>query len=210
MTHPQHLHATTAAWSLHTTRHQLAQAVDRERQQQRADAVTTAAAHDIQAWRPVIGRASGGHGDPVLGTIVSIGDARSRTIGPGSLARTQRRVDEQLYWVTRGLTLDRVAQLIPRTSPAGAAILGGWLAGLAAEIRTALGLDQAEEILPGTECPACGMRPLRAHAAASSGWVTVCRPECLCTGLGCSCGMAIRVEGVAHVWPMAAVGRVAA
>ncbi|MDG4784921.1 hypothetical protein O7626_03065 [Micromonospora sp. WMMD1102] len=49
--------------------------------------------------------------------------------------------------------------------PTGVAILAGWCAGLAAEIRDALGLDPIDEKLPGSECPACGLRLLRSLPA---------------------------------------------
>src|SRR5688500_8846391 len=97
--HPHTLHATIAANHLTCARRRLRQAVWAEQDQQRRDALLTAAATNIQAWRPAIGRASGGHGDPVGLAVLAGADAAERPLRPGRLARLQASVDETVAWL---------------------------------------------------------------------------------------------------------------
>lgn len=199
MTHPHHHHATRAAWALTTARRRLDDAVECERAQQRADALTTAAARNIQAWRPVVGRGGGGHGDPVTNTIVGFADAAVRDLRPGRLARLQVHVDQRLHWVTRGVPLSRVVDLIPQMSPVGAKRLTTWFDGLDKETRTALDLDPDGTPLPGRRCPRCASRRLTAHTTGPRrSWTVTC--TCVCGGPSCPCGMTTTVVDLPHIW----------
>jgi len=198
MTHPHVLHALIAAHHLAQARTRLSQAIDWEIRLQAQDRLALTASANIQAWRPTIGRASGGHADPT-------GDAiRSTTLAPvepGHLRRFQAHVDRRLDWITHGLSLRKVTALLPRLGPAGAERLTGWLAGLDAEIRAELELGPArEELLAGAACPACSTRLLHAQALVP-GRPVVCRwVGCRCAGEGCPCGMTAPVAGLVHVW----------
>lgn len=69
--------------------------------------------------------------------------------------------------------------------------------------------------LPGVECPACRHRLVYTQTAGpEEAWTVVCAAECRCRGVSddpkhadrrCPCGMPGAVEGVAHIWPRAAV-----
>lgn len=190
--HPQCLHALATTRSLIAAREALATAVQREREERRAWQSSVAAASTLRAWRPSIVPIRGsGHGDPVGGAAVGVGDPSS-----GRLEQLASSVETRLRWVTRDVPLERVAGILPRMNSSGAAILAGWFGGIDREIREALGMGDGLEILPGTQCPACGMRPLRVYP----GGPVICSTRCLCVGQGCGCGMPLRVTGVEHIW----------
>lgn len=205
--HPHQLHATIAAHNLAQARIRLAGAVWAERDQQRRDALTTAASTSLQAWRPAIGRAHGGHGDPV-GLAVLAGDhAATRPLRPGRYARLQTSVNATLDWLARTLRLPTVEPALPALmaalpglDAATAREVWLWLGEADARVRAALGMGAGEELVPGAACPACGVRLLHAQVLAPARLV-VCRAEaCRCAGEGCGCGMTALVAGLVHVW----------
>lgn len=199
--HPRQLHATIAAWSLLQARQHLAQAVAWEIAQRRQDANALAVAAPLQAWRPVVGLAKGGHGDPVsraLGTITA-------AVTPPVLGRLAARIDDTLHWLARSLglagdPLTAITAAVPELEPAGAREVTLWLGEADQRIRRALLLDPAEQLVPGAECPACSTRMLYAQVAAPDR-LLVCRaPSCRCRGEACGCGMEPPVDGLVHVW----------
>lgn len=206
--HPHTLHALIAAHSLAAARVRLDAAVHWERRDQRRNALTTAAAVQLQAWRPTIGRAAGGHGDPVGSAVLAGADAATRPLRPGRLSRLQTHTDETLDWLASALRLPAleaglpgITAAIPRLDAASARELGQWLAEADTRVRTALSLGPArEQLLAGVECPACQTRLLHAQELVP-GRPVVCRAEaCRCAGDGCGCGMSALVEGLVHVW----------
>jgi hypothetical protein len=219
--HPNTLHAIACAWSLRRARQQLDDVADREAAQRRTDAITTAAAANIQAWRPMTGRSPGGHGDPVGRTILGSIDAATRDIPAGWAGKLAASTTDTLRWLADQMTplaagdpLDRLRNALPDMQPGTAGTVTGWLAGLDKEIRTALHLDPDEHVLPGAQCPKCERRPLYVRTAAPDpvDWVVTCGTECRCSGQGCGCGMLVQVEGAVHIWDSAsqAGGRVLA
>ena len=204
--HPHQLHAHAAAWNLRAARAALATAVERETAQRRADAAATAAARNIQAWRPQPGRAQGGHGDPTGGTIAGVDYAWRGDLRPSRLARLASRTDETLFWLARELHLTGepltalTAAALNLPAPAAREVWL-WLGEADRRIRRALQLDPAETPVPGNPaCPACGLQLLH-HLTAVPGRLVVCRAEvCLCAGDTCPCRMPIREAGVTHIW----------
>lgn len=203
MTHPHHLHATAAAWSLHAALARLAQLADDE-----ARAITAerlAPADGLQAWRPVIGRSFGSHADPA-GSAALTRLADEPPINPS--AELAERAMGTLAWLADQLhtpigsdPLARLQAAIPTLQPGTAATLCRWMAEADARIRTTLGLDPDEILLTGAACPSCGIRQLHLQTAAPTAEHTVvCAAGCRCVGTSCTCGMAIRIEGVAHIW----------
>jgi hypothetical protein len=210
MTHPHHLHALAAAWSLTDARQRLDQAAAQEARQQRTDALITAAAAGIQAWRPTIGRTSGTHGDPVGLAVLGGADAEVRPLRPGPLARLAASVDDTLRWLAGRLTgigahrdpLAYLRQIVSCLPPAAAAELSRWLGEADARVRDALQLGRAERLLAGVPCPACSTRLLHVQTTAlyPLDRTVICRAGCTCDGPGCPCGMEVLELGVGHIW----------
>ncbi|MFD0816822.1 hypothetical protein ACFQ0D_00470, partial [Micromonospora zhanjiangensis] len=125
--------------------------------------------------------------------------------------------DRRLRWLADQLPVAtvgpdawwRIVTALLRLRPARAAAIHRHLADEDAWLRDALGLDADRQRLPGDpECPACRTRRLYAQTAASDPalWTVVCAlPGCRCSGTDCPCGMAVRVAGVAHIWPRSTV-----
>jgi hypothetical protein len=199
--HPHQLHATIAAHNLTQARHHLAEAVTWEIRQRRQDAHALAVAAPIQAWRPVVGRGRGGHGDPVSLAVDAGATAPARPV----LDRLAQRVDDTVHWLARSLSLAgaplaAITAAVPELTPAAAREVWLWLGEADQRVRRALLLPAAEELMPGRECPACRLRLVHAQVAVP-GRPVVCRAEgCRCRGEGCGCGMSVLVEGLAHVW----------
>jgi hypothetical protein len=203
--HPHQLHATAAAHSLTQARHHLAEAVAQEIAQQRRDALVTAAAANLQAWRPVIGRSTGGHGDPVGLAVLGGADAAVRPLRPGRLGRLASRVDDTLHWLAHSLSLagdplTAIVAAVPELEPAAAREVWLWLGEADQRIRRALLLGPAEQLVAGAECPACRMRLVHVQTAAPERPLVCRAPECRCRGEACGCGMSAQVEGLVHVW----------
>lgn len=204
---PYALHSLAACWSLTASRAALTLQVEREAAERRAEAVTVAAASCLQAWRPMIGRGSGGHGDPSAQAAVG---TLAPEVRPGRWAKLATRTDETLTWLADmlrasgdGPALDRIRHTIPRLLPGTARELYRWLTEADERIRDALGLDPDEEPLPGAPaCPVCQVRMLRLQTSAPGRalWTVICGNNCLCTGTGCRCGMPGAVEGAQHIW----------
>lgn len=198
--HPSVLHALACAWSLQVARRQLDLAVQYEGTDQR-DGLRSCAGGTV--------RSRGGHGDPVSNAVLG------RTVsssGSGPLAALAKSTTDTLTWLADTLRLTpgpdplwRVLDSLPRLQPGTAEHLRRWLADHDTRIRTALGLDPDEQLLPGAECLACGRRPLYARTAAPdpADWVVVCGEGCRCSGQGCGCGMLVQVEGAVHIWDRA-------
>jgi hypothetical protein len=200
--HPHQLHALATAHSLTQARQHLAEAVAQEIAQQRRDALVTAAAANIQAWRPVIGRSAGGHSDPVGLAVLGGADAAVRPIRPGRLGRLASRVDDTLHWLAHSLGLvTAIVAAVPELEPAGAREVWLWLGEADQRIRRALLLDPAEQLVAGAECPACRMRLVHVQTAAPERPLVCRAPECRCRGEACGCGMSAQVEGLVHIWP---------
>lgn len=206
--HPRNLHARAAAWSLHHARQALAEAVRREAAEQRADALATAAAANIQAWRPMIGRGSGGHGDPVSLTVCGIDHVHHGQLRPRQLARLATQADGTLRWLAfrtapgEGDPLQRLIAAIPGLTPFTAEHLTRWLAEADQRIRDILALDDDLVPLAGVPCPYCSTRLLHAHTAAPDSrlWTVICGAGCHCVGPGCPCGMTVLEASVGHIW----------
>lgn len=210
MTSPHHLHATTAAWSLHAARDRLLIAAAVE-----AHESTLAAAVPRDGLRSTTCGTRGprgGHGDPVGGIALTTSTTR-RTDRHSQL---YDRTTGTLAWLARqldtpgdGLGLDPLALLmttLPTLRPANAANLAKWLTEMDGRIRGALGIDPDEQLVTGVPCPRCGTRQLYIQTAAPEAVQTViCRAGCVCTGQGCTCGMPGAVEGAQHIWPRGVV-----
>lgn len=206
---PSVLHAIAAAWSLRRARQHLDVAAAREAHALTAEADALSASDGLRSCSASIGRSRGGHGDPV-GTAALTRAAPP--IRPRPLAALAKSTTDTLTWLADTLRIGagpepiwRIINDLPRLQPETADTLTGWLAGIDKEIRTALGLDPDEHVLPGAECPACHRRPLYVRTAAPdpADWVVTCGTECRCSGVGCACGMLVQVEGVGHVWTRA-------
>ncbi|TDC42073.1 hypothetical protein [Micromonospora sp. KC213] len=208
MTSPHHLHATAAAWSLHTARTHLAQLADEEAAQIAAEQLEAPALLRSPAW----GRrhALGGHGDPTPGMVVVATDRRPARRNRWALLLA--RADRRITGVAAMLRLDGpdplrlILDTIPSTQPGTAAIVARHLADEDTWVRNAIDLRPAREPLPGVACPHCGERQLYVQTAGPvNAWTVVCSTGRLCTGEGCPCGMPGAVEGVAHIWPRSTV-----
>lgn len=202
MTHPHHLHATRAAWALHHARTHLDRAVARDTADRQAEARTVAAASAIQAWRPVIGRGGGGHGDPASRAAVSTlePDVRDGRLGHLAASTTSTLVwlADRLHLTHPGDPLTALTDAIPGLRPATCHHLWRWLDEADQRIRDRLGLDPHGRPLIGARCPRCARRQLVDHPEARA---VTCTPECVCAGDTCPCQMPTPTTGAPHIWP---------
>jgi hypothetical protein len=212
VTHPHVLHAEAALWSLRCARQLLADQVDREAADNGAQLLAAAPILTSPTWGTR--HAVGGHGDPT-GLLV-LGELSTRVT---TWSERAHRLGRRLGWLAdqvdgggRGDPLARIATLIGASAARSAPVVAIVARHLADEdrwIRDALALDPEETVLPGTQCPACGHRPLRALPTGRAGGVVVCRPGCTCSGEGCGCGMPVLAPGVGHIWATSALAEVA-
>lgn len=195
--HPHHLHALTAAWSLHRAVEQLQDAARR--------AATAGLDDGIRSTVWGNRHGTGRPGDPVS-TAVLTGD------GHNSYEVLLGNVDGTVRWLADhiapgpGAPLQRLLAAIPTTAPATLAEAVQWLAEADRRIRRELRLPPDEQPLPDNPCcPACRSRLLRVHTAAPdrAHWTAGCGAHCICTGAGCPCGMPVRVDRVEHIWTRA-------
>ncbi|MGA4726277.1 hypothetical protein ACPB67_02555 [Micromonospora taraxaci] len=203
MTHPHHLHATAAAWSLQAARGALATRV-RAETLRRGESLT--AAGPISSPRYGTRRVVGGHADPVSATLVLERTPARET----TWAEVLQRSDSRLAWIAQEMrapdphrpALDRIIAGIPHLRPANARLIHlhltgelDWLGSLP------LGWSPVRHPLGSIACPHCGERQLIVQAdGPEEAWTVVCATGRLCTGAGCGCGMPGAVEGVAHIW----------
>ncbi|WP_328339501.1 hypothetical protein [Micromonospora sp. NBC_00421] len=217
---PHHLHATAAADSL-------ADAL--ARLEARAKAALAAARDgdrgsiEISIPSQVFGRRHGlgGHGDPVADLAIGAWAPRRPDPNAAALGDLLRALDPVAGTLPGAPGMDpvtRIRRAIPGMSPHAAQRTAEALTVLDQSARRVLGIGAARAPLSGSvppRCPACHARTLTVQTAGpEDAWTVVCdgtRPPggphrpCLCTGTGCPCGMPGAVEGVAHIWPRAAV-----
>lgn len=201
---PHHLHATAAAWSIHTARQHL-DALAAAEARHRGDTLT-AAAPILRS--PIHGtiHAIGGHADPVATLTADRSPPRTQT-----WAQRIQRLDGRLTWLA-GMyrlqagrdPLERVLHALPGlTLPPRA--LGMLALHLADEDDLARGwLNQPpyRMRIPG-DCLGCRQRSLEATTVGPAAARTVvCAADCRHTP-GCRCPGG--VEGVRHIWPLGTV-----
>ncbi|MEU7771245.1 hypothetical protein AB0C44_07955 [Micromonospora taraxaci] len=213
---PPHLHATAAAWSLQAARGRLATLATDEAAQIAAEAMEAPSV----LRSPVYGgpHASGSHSDPTPG-MVGIAERPGRR---NRWAEMRGRLDGKLDWIADTLRLPyalddgitRILEAISAMQPGTAATVTRHLVDEEKWVRAAIREDRPTALLD-VPCPACDARcRLRVQTVGpQDAWTVVCTGHwedgehhpCLCTGQGCPCGMPGAVEGVAHIWPRAAV-----
>lgn len=210
MQHPIHLHATAAIWSLHIARTTLSSHVHHEATHHGSEG-PLAAAPLLRS--PLWGtrHALGDHGDPVATVLLTNDEPQEAT-----WANLAHRLARRLAWLADQTGADpgpdplaRIRTALPRLQPGTVAIVVRHLQDEDRWIRGALRLDPAGELLPGTECPVCGARPLRLLPTGRHSGVVVCGDGCRCIGQGCRCRMPVQVKGVAHIWTSATVAQAA-
>ncbi|WP_026185885.1 hypothetical protein [Salinispora pacifica] len=201
---PHHLHATAAAWSIHTARQQLATLAAAEARH-RGDTLT-AAAPILRS--PIHGTIHpiGGHADPVATLTADRPAPRTQT-----WAERIQRLDGRLTWLA-GMyrlpagrdPLERILTALPALTlpPRALTLLASHLADEDELVRGWLNQPPYRTRIPG-DCPGCQQRSLEANTAGPTTARTVicaadCRhtPDCRCPG---------GVEGVRHIWPRHAV-----
>ncbi|WP_018254008.1 hypothetical protein [Salinispora mooreana] len=200
MTSPHHLHATAAAWSIHTARQHL-NALATTEARHRGDTLT-AAAPILRS--PIHGTIHpiGGHADPVATLTADRPPPRIQT-----WAQRTRCLHDRLTWLA-GMyrlpagrdPLERILTALPGLGLPPRA-LGLLAVHLADEDELARGwIDQPpyRQRIPG-DCPGCRRRSLEATTVGPAAARTVvcsadCRhtPDCRCPG---------GLEGVRHIWP---------
>lgn len=216
---PHHLHAVAAAWSLQAALTALETAA------KHSLALTGSSAfRDVSIPSQVFGRrhALGGHSDPVADLALGAWAPARPDPYAAALGGILRELDALAGHLPGAPGQDpatRIRHAIPALSDHAAQRTAEALAHLDQSARRVLGIGPARRPLPGNpppECPACRARALEVQTAGpEDAWTVVCpgtrepgggphRP-CLCTGPGCPCGMPGAVEGVAHIWPRAAV-----
>ncbi|MFI5852285.1 hypothetical protein ACIA7R_31420 [Micromonospora chalcea] len=206
---PHHLHALAAAWSLHTARGQLAD-LAREEAARNAWAEQLPAAAILHA--PTYGNrhATGGHADPVSSRL-AVEEPPARVVTWASRWEVaERRLNGicRMFGIAQTRTLARIRHAIPTMLPGTARLMAKHLQDEDALIRSRDWLDLPPPTAPlvGVPCPHCAERQLHVQTAGPvDAWTVVCATGRLCTGVGCGCGMPGAVEGVAHIWPRAAV-----
>lgn len=206
--HPSVLHALTAAWSLRQAMERLTALANAEAARNKVEQLPAATILRSPIWGGTR-RSHGDHGDPT-GVAVEVDiaqavDRRTREVWwTDRLAQATKRIT----WLAETLRAtpgpDPVWRLIndlPRLQPGTAAVVGKHLVDEDRWVRDVVRLDPRGRDLDGSECPSCGIRPLRVHTAAPdpADWTVVCG-GCVCAGQGCRCGMLVRVEGVTHIW----------
>ncbi|SCL16407.1 hypothetical protein GA0074692_0022 [Micromonospora pallida] len=209
---PYHLHATANAWSLRKAHTHLAQLADDEAKQIAAEQLEAPEALRSPSW----GRrhALGGHGDPTPDMVATADRMPRINRWKVLLDRADRRIAGLAVMTRLAADTDPLGRLIagiPALLPGTAAIVARHLADEDAWIRNAVGLYAERSLVPGEPpCPVCQVRRLEVQTAGPvEVWTVVCAEQCLCTGQGCRCGLDGAVEGVAHIWPRAAVLAVA-
>lgn len=209
MLSPHHLHATAAAWSIHTARQHLDVLATTEARQ-RGDTLT-AAAPILRS--PIHGtiHAIGGHADPVATLTADRPPPRTQT-----WAQRIQRLDGRLTWLAGMYRLPagrdpirRILHALPALTlpPRPLGMLALHLADEDELVRGWLNHPPYRTRIPG-ECPGCRHRSLEAATVGPAATRTVmcvadCRhtPDCRCPG---------GAEGVRHIWPRdAALGAVA-
>ncbi|MFI2667907.1 hypothetical protein [Micromonospora carbonacea] len=216
---PHHLWALAAAHAVRDARTRLAHLATLDHRR--------ATDHHLQAAAllrsPTYGtrHAIGGHGDPTCGSLL----LDTRPTRDTTWADLYRRSTDRIDWLAstlrcnQGPTVGRILAAIPALSPGTARIVARHLVDEDVWVRAAVRLAPAREPLDGPTpptCPACRCRStLHVQTAGPADtWTVICvgsrqpgqpHQPCLCTGQGCRCGMEGAVEGVAHIWPRAAV-----
>ncbi|WP_330438804.1 hypothetical protein OHB44_27935 [Micromonospora sp. NBC_00821] len=203
---PHHLHAAAAAWSLQAARGHLAQYAADEAAQINAEAMEVPSVLRSPVYGSRTG--SGGHGDPTPG-MVGIADRPDRR---NRWAEMGERLDGRLEWLANQvapgfeLPLGRILLALDDLQPGTAAVVAKHLQDEDGWIRKAVGVGPDRAPLLGVACPHCDERQLHVQTAGPiDAWTVVCATGRLCIGVGCPCGMPGAVEGVAHIWPRAAV-----
>lgn len=210
---PHHLHATAAAWSLQAALDRLARRADTERR-----AIIAELMEPPPLLRsPVWGRrqALGGHGDPTTGAVIDT-ERPPRRNRYAELAAdiTARLTLPAGHLPGDGNPLDRILTAIPGMLPGTASATTKLLVRCDERVRQELRIGSDRRHLVDIACPACGERALYVQTAGPEhAWTVVCTGSrrdgrhnpCLCVGQGCPCRMEGAVEGVAHIWPRAAV-----
>jgi hypothetical protein len=204
VTHPHHLHARAAAWSLKAALDRLAAA---SAAQDRANAANGDLG-TLQAWRPGSGGHSSGHGDVLLDAVI-----RHAGTPANPYADRARHTAETIAWVAKATLRDRyrtdlgpLEQLrgeLPGMRPATAAHLRRWLDDEDTAVRRLLGEPDDHELLPRLACPACdtaGALALRTSAPVQERVVVCTQQVCVCLGSACRCGMGRQVAGAQHAW----------
>ncbi|WP_329013154.1 hypothetical protein OG271_03890 [Micromonospora rifamycinica] len=203
---PHNFHARAAGLAVREARTRLAELA--------AAAARVGVDHRLQAAAvlrsPSYGtrHAIGGHGDPVGGLIDGVSAFTQDTTWVDLYRRSTSRLDwlARMIRADQGSAVGRILTAIPGLLPGTAAIVAQHLADEDAWVRAAVGLGPACSPLPGVPCPHCGERQLQVLTAGPvDAWTVICATGRLCTGTGCPCGMPGAVEGVAHIWPRAAV-----
>jgi len=204
---PHHLHAAAAAWSLQAARGHLAVYAAEEAAQINAEAMEVPSVLRSTVYGSRTG--SGGHSDPTPG-MVGIADRPERR---NRWAEMGERAERRITGIASMLRIDGVRDplacilaVLPNTQPGTAAVLAKHLADEDRWIREAIGVGRTYAPILGEPCPHCGERQLVVQTAGPvDAWTVVCATGRLCVGVGCPCGMPGAVEGVAHIWPRAAV-----
>ncbi|MEU4590063.1 hypothetical protein [Micromonospora aurantiaca (nom. illeg.)] len=205
---PHHLHALAAAWSLQAARQTLAFHVDRERRHNGRNLLD--AADILRA--PIYGQrlSGGGHGDPVSGLLTAGRRPPRETLWFDRWNTADSRLNGiyRMFAIPEPRNLQRLLTAMPGMSVGVVRILTKHLDDEDALLRGPEWLDQPRPTTPlvGVPCPHCGERQLHVQTAGPiDTWTVICATGRLCTGAGCGCGMPGAVEGVAHIWPRAAV-----
>lgn len=208
---PYHLqHALAAAWSLQAARRRLADLAAVEARQNARG--LTDAADGLRSTTYGQRHATGGHSDPVSGLLT----AGTRPARQTWWADLLHRSSDKLNWLAQQLDgrrpeaafgMDPIARIlaaVPKVQPGTARVAAQHLADEDTWVRAAVGMPAGGTPLTGVPCPRCGIRQLTAHTdGPAEVWTVTC--PCVCVGAGCPCGMPGAVEGVAHIWPRAAV-----
>ncbi len=210
MTHPHRLHATAAAWSLHTARHALTIRAAVEARDIAAE--QWADRTNLGVRSTVLTGGSGGYGDPISRAALGHAEPVERRNRWHTMAQTAERritgIADLLGLDGDGDPLERILDAVPTLRPAASARLTRHLVDEDAWIRNALQLLPARQPLPGNPpCPGCrlpGVLQVQTSGPAEV-WTVICTAGCRCIGPGCGCGMPVPVAGVAHIWTRTAV-----
>lgn len=196
VTHPAHLHATAALWSLTRALQQLTVAAHAHDQ-----AAADADLGTLQAWRPGTAGHGSGHGDTLL-------EAITRHTGRNEYRERFARTMDTAAWIAQKLLGDgdplvRLRYAVPTMTPLAADNTRRWIQDEDTAVRRLLGEPDDHQPLPGVACPACDQRTLHLRTSAPPAeQVIECAGRlCVCIGQKCGCGMTVPAAGVGHIWP---------